>query len=244
LHAKFEELKLAMAKTKEELKHAIAEVQMGRPRVLEALEKSKEPLLETIEHGKHHLLKKPCNKHDKPRPLQISDEGHIPTHFGFGLKGGDESNIAPPPAEGWMEDSPSKVNRPHHGYHGDHVHHRVHHNKHHFFEHSRMHRFSAHAAAVVLHIFVPIVFGVLIGLATYAIGVFVGCSIVWLWVKLFRGGKKNSQYDELPTYDSDDEEHYLDDPKTPTEAPPAYVERWSGEDTAEKEVQTEEERRE
>jgi hypothetical protein len=235
LNAKFEELKIAMAKSKADLKHAIDEVKLGHPPVLDAIEQGKEPLLETIEHGKHHLFKKPCNKHDQAQPVQISDEGHFPSHHGFGLKGGDESNLAPPPSEEFQvdeEDAPPMVHRPGHG--------KAHHDKQHFFEHHRAHRFRAHAAAVVLHIFVPIVFGVLIGLATYAVGVFVGCGIVWLWVKVFRRGKNNAQYEELPNYDSDDEERYLDSPKTPSEAPPAYAERWSQDDEAEKETQTDE----
>ena len=74
-------------------------------------------------------------------------------------------------------------------------------------------------------VFVPILIGVAFGMAASAVGMLVGQTIVFLWMK-FRGNKRETMYQRLETDEKDE--------------PPAYqdVAAQSVEVLSEKEVET------
>lgn len=58
-------------------------------------------------------------------------------------------------------------------------------------------------------VFVPILIGVAFGMAASAVGMLVGQTIVFLWMK-FRGNKREAMYQRLETDEKDEPPAYQD----------------------------------
>ena len=58
-------------------------------------------------------------------------------------------------------------------------------------------------------VFVPILIGVAFGMAASAVGMLVGQTIVFLWMK-FRGNKRETMYQRLETDEKDEPPAYQD----------------------------------
>jgi len=130
------------------------------------------------------------------------------------------------------QEKPSRPHHPHH--HGGKEHHR----------HHKLLKFLRGVGRVTITVLVPVLVGVAAGMATYLLGMIIGCSLAFLWTKI--RGRRQGEYivvvqDEEEGYgdgDSDDEGYgggdkvYVEIVDLPAEAPPVY------EAVSEKEVVT------
>jgi len=105
-------------------------------------------------------------------------------------------------------------NKPHHGMHGGHRHH-----------HNKIHRILHMIGRVVLTVLVPVLIGIIAGMATYVVGMAIGALIAFVWMRFRRNGQYapialDEEYDE--PRDSLEKAGFTDEEAVT--APPVYVE--------------------